>query len=145
MDYVKRCVNTRFELASPMLQDKWLCEQFQTWTQIITARILSDMAFKQALLDSCGSPLCDPDDPVYSSAMMSSRNMCAKQKELNWPPWIESTHPPNTWTGGTLIGLEADEIDTVNISCRATITTSSCTDKLHCLCVTMIEQCQSDY
>ena len=89
MDYVKRCVNTRFELASPMLQDKWLCEQFQTWTQIITARILSDMAFKQALLDSCGSPLCDPDDPVYSSAMMSSRNMCVKRKELQWPPWID--------------------------------------------------------
>ena len=89
MDYVKRCVNTRFELASPMLQDKWLCEQFQTWTQIITARIFSDKAFKQALLDSCGSPLCDPDDPVYSSAMMSSRNMCAKQKELIWPPWID--------------------------------------------------------
>ena len=44
MDYVKRCVNTRFELASPTLQDKWLCEQFQTWTQIITARILSDTA-----------------------------------------------------------------------------------------------------
>ena len=32
MDYVKRCVNTRFELASPTLQDKWLCEQFQTCT-----------------------------------------------------------------------------------------------------------------
>ena len=55
------------------------------------------------------------------------------------------THPPNTWTGGTLIGPEADEIDTVNISCRVTMTTSSCTDKLHCLCVTMIEQGQSDY
>ena len=89
MDYVKRCVNTRFELASPTLQEKWLCEQFQTWTQIITARILSDTAFKQALLDSCGSPLCDPDDPVYASAMMSSRNMCAKQKELSWPQWID--------------------------------------------------------
>ena len=70
MDYVKRCVNTRFELASPTLQEKWLCEQFQTWTQIITARILSDTAFKQALLDACGSPLCDPDDPLYVNAMM---------------------------------------------------------------------------
>ena len=89
MDYVKRCVNTRFELASPTLQDKWLCEQFQTWTQIITARILSDTAFKQVLLDSCGSPLCDPDDPVYASVLMSSRNMCANQKELSWPPWID--------------------------------------------------------
>ena len=89
MDYVKRCANTRFELASPILQDKWLCEQFQAWTQIISARILSDTAFKQALLDSCGSPLCDPDDPVYSSAMMSARNMCAKRKGLEWPPWID--------------------------------------------------------
>ena len=89
MDYVKRCVNTRFELASPTLQHKWLCEQFQTWTQIITARILSDTAFKQALLDSCGSPLCDPDDPLYASAMMSSRNMCVKKTELIWPDWID--------------------------------------------------------
>ena len=83
MDYVKRCANTRFELASPTLQDKWLCEQFPAWTQIISARIFLDTAFKQALLDSCGSPLCDPDDPVYSSAMMSARNMCAKRKGLD--------------------------------------------------------------
>ena len=89
MDYVKKCVNTRFELASPIVQDKWLCEQFQTWIQIITARILSDPPFKQALLDSVGSPLCDPDDPLYSSAVMSSRNMCAKQKVLSWPLWID--------------------------------------------------------
>ena len=89
MDYVKRCVNTRFELASPALQHKWLCEQFQTWTQIITARILSDTSFKQALLDSCGSPSCDPDDPLYASAMMSSRNMCVKKTELIWPTWID--------------------------------------------------------
>ena len=89
MDYVKRCANTRFELASPTLQDKWLCEQFPAWTQIISARIFLDTAFKQALLDSCGSPLCDPDDPVYSSAMMSARNMCAKRKGLELPPWIE--------------------------------------------------------
>ena len=32
MDYVWKCVNTRFELASTTLQDKWLDEQFQTWT-----------------------------------------------------------------------------------------------------------------
>ena len=59
----------------------------ETWTQIITARILSDTAFKQALLDSCGSPLCDPDDPFYASAMMSSRNLCARQEELIWPQY----------------------------------------------------------
>ena len=29
MDYVKRCVNTRFELASPTLQNKWLCDDEQ--------------------------------------------------------------------------------------------------------------------
>ena len=39
MDYVRRCANTRFELASPTLQDKWLCEQFPAWTQIISDRI----------------------------------------------------------------------------------------------------------
>ena len=73
MDYVRKCVNTRFELASTTLQDKWLDEQFQTWTQIITARILSDIAFKQALLDSASSPLCEPDDPVYATALTSAR------------------------------------------------------------------------
>ena len=30
MDYVRKCVNTRFELAPTTLQDKWLDEQFQT-------------------------------------------------------------------------------------------------------------------
>ena len=40
MDYVRKCVNTRFELAPTIMQNKWLDEQFQTCTQIITARIL---------------------------------------------------------------------------------------------------------
>ena len=86
MDYVRKCVNTRFELAPTTLQDKWLDEQ--TWTQIITARILSDTAFKQALLDSAGSPLCEPDDPVYATALTSARKMCVEQKQLSWPTWI---------------------------------------------------------
>ena len=47
MDYVRKCVNTRFEMASSTLQNKWLDEQFQTWTQIISARILSDSAFQR--------------------------------------------------------------------------------------------------
>ena len=88
MDYVRTCVNTHFELASTTLQDKWLDEQFQTWTQIITARILSDTAFKQALLDSAGSPFCEPDDPVYATALTSARKMCVEQKQLSWPTWI---------------------------------------------------------
>ena len=88
MDYVRKCVNTRFELASTILQDKWLDEQFQTWTQIITARILSDTTFKQALLDSAGSPLCEPDDPVYVTALTSVRKTCVEQKGLSWPTWI---------------------------------------------------------
>ena len=88
MDYVRKCVNTRFELASTALQDKWLDEQFQTWTQIITARILSDPVFKQALLDSAGSPLCDPEEPVYATALTSARKMCVQRKLLCWPTWI---------------------------------------------------------
>ena len=88
MDYVRKCVNTRFELASTALQDKWLDEQFQTWTQIITARILSDPVFKQALLDSEGSPLCDPEEPVYATALTSARKMCVQRKLLCWPTWI---------------------------------------------------------
>ena len=88
MDYVRKCVNTRFELASRSLQDKWLDEQFQTWTQIITARILSDPVFKQALLDSAGSPLCDPEESVYVTALTSARKMCVQRKLLTWPSWI---------------------------------------------------------
>ena len=88
MDYVKKCVNTRFELASSLLQDKWLDEQFQTWTQIITARILSDPGFKQALLDSAGSPLFDPEELVYATAHTSARKMCVQRKLLTWPSWI---------------------------------------------------------
>ena len=86
MDYVRKCVNTRFELASSTLQDKWLDEQFQTWTQIITARILSDPVFK--LLDSAGSPLCDPEEPVYATALTSARKMCVQRKLLSWLSWI---------------------------------------------------------
>ena len=88
MGYVKKCVNTRFELASSSLQDKWLDEQFQTWTQIITSRILSDPTFKQALLDSAGSPLFDPEEPVYATALTSARKMCVQRKLLCWPSWI---------------------------------------------------------
>ena len=74
MDYVRKCVNTRFEMASSSLQDKWLDDQFQTWTQIITARILSDPGFIQALLDSAGSPLFDPEEPVYATALTSAHH-----------------------------------------------------------------------
>ena len=90
IEYVRRCSKTRFELASNTAQDKWLCEQFTAWTQIISARIILDPKFKQALLDSCGSPLCDPNDPVYSNALMSSRKMCAASNAFKQPPWIES-------------------------------------------------------
>ena len=86
MDYVRKCVNTRFESKS--LQDKWLDDQFQTWIQIITARILSDPEFKQSLLDSAGSPLCDPEDSVYATALTSARKMCVERKLLSWPTWI---------------------------------------------------------
>ena len=55
---------------------------------IITARILSDPAFKLALLDSAGSPLFDPEEPVYATAPTSARKMCLKRNVLNWPSWI---------------------------------------------------------
>ena len=60
----------------------------QTWLQIITARILTDPAFKLALLDSAGSPLFDPEEPVYATALTSARKMCLKRTALNWPSWI---------------------------------------------------------
>ena len=101
MDYVRKCVNTRFEMASSTLQDKWLDEQFQTWIQIITARILSDPVFKQALLDSAGSPLCDPEDSVYATALTSARKMCVQRKLLTWPSWI--TLPTHVTRGQVLV------------------------------------------
>ena len=101
MDYVRKCVNTRFELASSTLQDKWLDEQFQTWIQIITARILSDPVFKQALLDSAGSPLSDPEDSVYATALTSARRMCVQRKLLMWPSWI--TLPTRVTPGQVLV------------------------------------------
>ena len=88
MDYVRKCVNTRFEMASSSLQDKWQEDQFQTSTQIITACILSDPGFKQALLDSAGSPLFDPKEPVYATALTSARKLCVQRKLLTWPSWI---------------------------------------------------------
>ena len=88
IDYVKKCVKTRFEMASSSLQEKWLDDQYQSWLQIITARILSDPAFKLALLDSAGSPLFDPEEPVYATALTSARKMCLKRTVLNWPSWI---------------------------------------------------------
>ena len=88
MDYVRKCVNTRFEMASSTLQNKWLDEQFHTWAQIISARVLSDSAFKDALLDSAGSPLFDPEEPVYATALTSARRLCVQGKTLRWPTWI---------------------------------------------------------
>ena len=35
MEYVRKCAETRFKLAPNTIQDKWLCEQFTVWTQII--------------------------------------------------------------------------------------------------------------
>ena len=101
MDYVRKCVNTRFEMASSTLQNKWLDEQFQTWTQIISARILSDSAFKDALLDSAGSPLFDPEEPVYATALTSARRLCVQGKMLCWPTWI--TVPTRVTRGQALI------------------------------------------
>ena len=40
------------------------------------------------LLKVPGSPLCEPDDPVYATALMSVRKMCVEQKGLSWPTWI---------------------------------------------------------
>ena len=88
MDYVRKCVNTRFEMASSTLQNKWLDEQFHTWAQIISARVLTDSAFKNALLDSAGSPLFDPEEPVYATALTSARRLCVQGKTLRWPTWI---------------------------------------------------------
>ena len=141
MDYVRKCVNTRFELASTILQDTWLEEQFQTWTQIITARILSDTTFKQALLDSAGSPLCEPDDPVYATALMSLRKMCVEQKWLSWSTWISR---PTRLTRGQIkypIICTMSDINTIVLECKWT---NSIRLRLYC-CIYQIEKQKALY
>ena len=101
---MRKCVNTRFELASRSLQDKWLDEQFQTWTQIITARILSDPIFKQALLDSAGSPL-QRLRHLYS-AYVSKENVCTTKTAV-LADMDHTPHACHTWAGACLIGPEA--------------------------------------
>ena len=104
MDYVRKCVNTRFELASRSLQDKWLDEQFQTWTQIITACILSDPVFKQALLDSGGVSVRDSD-----SAYVSKENVCTTKAAV-LAVMDHTPHACHTWVGARLIGPETDAL-----------------------------------
>jgi hypothetical protein len=87
MDYVKRCATARFELASQELQDKWKCEEFKVWIQILTARIYLDKKFAQTLKDSCGDPLCDPTDLVYSTAITSARKS-VHENALDLPLWL---------------------------------------------------------
>ena len=128
MDYVRKCVNTRFEMASRSLQDKWLDEQFQTWTQIITARILSDPVFKQALLDSAGSPLFDPEELVYATAPTSARkcvyneSCCLGRHGSHSPRVSHVGRCLPDWPRGCCIM-------TWNFSCRAAMATSPCSDK----------------
>ena len=104
MDYVRKCVNTRFEMASSTLQNKWLDEQFHTWAQIISARVLSDSAFKNALLDSAGSPLFDPEEPcLCDSAYVSPQTVCTgKNTALAYMDL--HPHASHTWACSYLIG-----------------------------------------
>ena len=116
MEYVRKCAKTRFELAPKTIQDKWLCEQFMVWKQIISARILLYPKFKQALMDSCGSPLCDPNDPVYNNALMSSRKNCVLKKMHLTFPMDRESHATDTWTGHTLIGPGTTEYNLCTLS-----------------------------
>ena len=63
-------------------------QRISSESDTVTARILSDPVFKQALLDSAGSPLFDPEEPVYATALTSARKMCVQRKLLCWPTWI---------------------------------------------------------
>ena len=108
---------------------------FKHGSQIITARILSDPVFKQALLDSAGSPICDP------------RSRCTRQRLRQQGKCVynescclgrHGSHSPRvSHVGRCLPDWPRDCcIMTWNFSCLAAMATSPCSDKVHCICVT---------
>ena len=94
MDYVRKCVNTHFELASRALQDKWLDEQFQTWTQIITARGFSRL-----------TSMWPRGASVRDSAYVSKDNVCTTKAAV-LADMDHTPHACHTWAGACLIGRE---------------------------------------
>ena len=99
MDYVRKSVNTCFELASRSLQDKWLDEQFQTWKQIITARILSDPVFSRL------TSMWPRGVSVRDSAYISKKNVCTTKAAV-LTVMDHTPHACHTWAGACLIGPE---------------------------------------
>ena len=130
---MRKCVNTRFELASTTLHDKWLDEQFQTWTQIITARILSDPYSSKH---------------YWTHLYVTPKNQCTRQRlrqqekcvynescsvGRHGSPSPRVSHVARClpdWPRGCCIM-------TRNFSYRAAMATSPCSDKVHCRRVTI--------
>ena len=127
MDYVRKCVNTRFELASRSLQDKWLDEQFQTWPVY------------------CQTPYLNKH--YWAHLYVTPRSRCTRQRLRQQGKCVynescclgrHGSHSPRVshvgrclpdWPRGCCIM-------TWNFSCRAAMATSPCSDKVHCLRVT---------
>ena len=83
MDYVRKCVNTRFELASRALQDKWLDEQFQT-RPVYCQTPYSNKHYwtQQAHL------YVTPRSQCTRQRLRQQGKMCVQRKLLSWPTWI---------------------------------------------------------
>ena len=123
MDYVRKCVNTRFELASRSLQDKWLDEQFQTWTQIITARILSDPYWtQQAHLYVTPRSRCTRQRLRQQGKCVYNESCCLGRHGSHSSRVSHLGRCLPDWPRGCCIM-------TCNFSCRAAMATSPCSDK----------------
>ena len=116
MDCVRKCVNTRIELASTTLQDKWLDEQFQTWTHYWTQQA---HLYVTPRSQCTRQRLRQPGKCVYNESCSVGRHGSPSPRVSH----VASCLPD--WPRGCCIM-------TWNFSCRAARATSPCSDKDHC-------------
>ena len=138
MDYVRKCVNTRFELAPTIMQDKWLDEQFQTCTQIISLpeyyrTLISNRHYWNQPAHLCVNPMTQ-----CMRQRLRQQEKCVLNKR-NSVGLHGSASPRVSHVDRCVLDWSRDCcIMTQDISCRATMATRSCTDKVNCLRATII-------
>ena len=132
MDYVRKCVNTRFEMASSTLQNKWLDEQFQRLyqhafcqTQLLNKHSLTRLAHLYLTLRS----RCMLQRLRQQEKCVYKERCCVG---------LHGSHSPRESHVGRLLSdwPSGHCIVTRNVSCRAAMATSPCCDKVHCPGVT---------
>ena len=131
MDYVRKCVNTRFELASTILQDKWLDEQFQTWTVYYQTPYSSKHYWiQQAHLYVTPKNQCTRQRLRQHGKCVYNESCSVGRHGSPSPRVSHVARRLPDWPRGCCIM-------TWNFSCRAAMATSPCSDKVHCRRVTI--------